>query len=96
MTNWENLTMPGIEELRQKTRTVIVPVGALEEHGPHLPLGTDTFHALELARRVAQRCPVVVAPPAHMMARSAKIHSTRVPDAIPTRWSPAWEEEAMQ
>lgn len=29
MANWEDLTMPGLEELRQKTRTVIVPVGAL-------------------------------------------------------------------
>ena len=73
--NWENLTMPAFEELRGQTRTVILPVGALEEHGPHLPLGTDTFHALELARRVAQRRPVVVAPPLfYGMCRSTREH----------------------
>ncbi|MDP3182442.1 MAG: creatininase family protein, partial [Desulfobaccales bacterium] len=52
--------MPGFEALRLKTQTVIVPVGSLEEHGPHLPLGTDTFHALEVARRVALTKEVVV------------------------------------
>jgi creatinine amidohydrolase len=62
MANWEDLTMPEFEAAREKSRTVILPVGSLEEHGPHLPLGTDAFHALEVARRVAKEHPVVVAP----------------------------------
>jgi creatinine amidohydrolase len=75
MTNWQDLTMPGLEALRQQTQTVILPVGSLEEHGPHLPLGTDTFHALEVARRVAQLRPVVVAPPLfYGMCRSTREH----------------------
>ncbi len=75
MANWENLTMPGFEALRGQTGTVILPVGSLEEHGPHLPLGTDTLHALELARRVAQRRPVLVAPPLfYGMCRSTSEH----------------------
>ena len=63
MADWQDLTMPGFEARRAQSRTVILPVGSLEEHGPHLPLGTDTFHALELARRVARVRPVLVAPP---------------------------------
>lgn len=40
-------------------RTVAVPVGAVEQHGPHLPLDTDT----RVAQAVAERLPgVVVAP----------------------------------
>jgi creatinine amidohydrolase len=75
MANWENLTMPGLEELRHKTRTVILPLGSVEEHGPHLPLGTDTFHALEVARRVAALRPVIVAPPLfYGMCRSTREH----------------------
>ncbi len=75
MTNWENLTMPGFEAGLRQTRTVILPVGSLEEHGPHLPLGTDTFHALELARRVAEQTPVLVAPPIfYGMCRSTREH----------------------
>ena len=75
MSRWEDLTMPGFEALGQKTQTVILPVGSLEEHGPHLPLGTDTFHALEVARRVAELKPVVVAPPLfYGMCRSTREH----------------------
>ena len=41
-----------------------VPIGSLEQHGPHLPLDTDTRIAVELAARLACRRPdVVVAPP---------------------------------
>ncbi|MFD1564560.1 creatininase family protein [Haloarchaeobius amylolyticus] len=44
--------------------TVLVPLGATEQHGPHLPLGTDTTIATALARRVAQRLEnALVAPP---------------------------------
>ena len=75
MANWEDLTMPGFESLLQQTQTVILPLGSLEEHGPHLPLGTDTFHALKLARRVAELTPVVVAPPVfYGMCRSTREH----------------------
>jgi creatinine amidohydrolase len=75
MANWEDLTMPGFEALRQTCRTLIFPLGSLEEHGAHLPLGTDTFHALEVARRVALRRPAVVAPPLfYGMCRSTREH----------------------
>ncbi|UCF79457.1 MAG: creatininase family protein [Candidatus Eiseniibacteriota bacterium] len=35
--------------------TVIVMVGSIEQHGPHLPIGTDTFAADELALRMAHK-----------------------------------------
>jgi mycofactocin precursor peptide peptidase len=35
--------------------TVILPLGATEQHGPHLPLGTDTVRAEALADRLAER-----------------------------------------
>ena len=34
----------------------LLPVGAIEQHGPHLPLDTDAFDADYLARRVAMAC----------------------------------------
>lgn len=75
MPHWENLTMPNFEALLGETRTVILPIGAIEEHGPHLPLGTDAFHALEVARRVATQHPVVVAAPLfYGICRSTREH----------------------
>jgi mycofactocin precursor peptide peptidase len=43
--------------------TLLVPLGATEQHGPHRPLGTDSTIAVALATAAAVRCPdVVVAP----------------------------------
>lgn len=42
--------------------TVIVPVGSTEQHGPHGPLLTDALIPTEVARRVAGRTDVLVAP----------------------------------
>jgi len=45
-------------------RTVVVPVGSLEQHGPHLPLDTDTRIAAAVARRATEGDPgVLLAPP---------------------------------
>ena len=42
--------------------TLLVPVGSLEQHGPHLPLDTDTVIAEALRRGLASRRDVRVAP----------------------------------
>jgi mycofactocin system creatininase family protein len=41
---------------------LVVPVGATEQHGPHLPLTTDTEIAVALAQRLAAERPVTIAP----------------------------------
>lgn len=38
-----------------KTDTAILPIGSVEQHGPHLPLGTDWIIAKEIAKRVAEK-----------------------------------------
>src|SRR5207247_9751256 len=53
------------EEFATVARTdpiVIVPVGALEEHGPHLPLGADMIQPLHVLDEVARRTGAFVAP----------------------------------
>lgn len=47
----------------ERDAVVIIPIGATEQHGPHLPLGTDAIIATELALSVAARIDAVVAPP---------------------------------
>jgi len=60
-----NITMPQFIEGLKKTKTVIIPFGSVEEHGEHLPLGTDTMHVCEVCRMVSMEIPVFVAPPVH-------------------------------
>lgn len=75
MAHWQDLTMPEFEAAREPSRLVILPVGSIEEHGPHLPLGTDAFHALELAHRAAALRPILVAPPVfYGVCRSTREH----------------------
>lgn len=55
-------------ELRERANEtlVLLPVGATEQHGPHLPAGTDfltvEYIAREAAKRIAEKIPIVVAP----------------------------------
>jgi creatinine amidohydrolase len=42
--------------------TAIVVVGSVEQHGPHLPLGTDALAALGIAERVAERMDAPIVP----------------------------------
>lgn len=59
----EDLTWEEAGERFQAGAVVLIPVGAAaKEHGRHLPLDTDWRVARELARRVAARLPVLVAP----------------------------------
>ncbi len=48
---------------RIRTHLVVLPVGSMEPHGPHLPLGTDTLVVNYLADRLAQQVDALVFPP---------------------------------
>lgn len=61
----EEMSWPEIEAGLRSTRALILPVGATEEHGPHLPVFTDTVQAIEVAREAARRRDVFLAPPLH-------------------------------
>ena len=61
----EEMTMPEFENGLNRTRTVLIPFGSVEEHGPHLPLSTDTIEAYEVAKKASLRIPLFVAPPVH-------------------------------
>lgn len=50
----EEMAWPEVESaLEAGTRTAIVAVGSIEQHGPHLPLNMDTLDGDELSRRIA-------------------------------------------
>jgi creatinine amidohydrolase len=63
-TKLEELTaLEFIEAVEKSGGTCILPIGILEKHGPHLPLGTDTMDAREIALRAAAQEYALVFPP---------------------------------
>lgn len=61
---WEELTAPEFAKAVKKTRGVcIVPMGVLEKHGPHLPLGADLLMVRAVAERAVILEPAIVFPP---------------------------------
>jgi creatinine amidohydrolase/Fe(II)-dependent formamide hydrolase-like protein len=50
------MTWPEAQRRFKEVDVALLPVGATEQHGPHLPLDTDAFDADYLARAVAERC----------------------------------------
>ena len=49
--------------VQQENPVIFIPVGALEQHGPHLPLGVDALLSTAVARAVAQRVGGLVTAP---------------------------------
>lgn len=85
---WENLRCEEFETAVKKANGVcVVPVGCLEKHGPHSPLGTDTIIAAETCIRAAEQEPVVVFPTMYFGEKSgAGEFPGTVIFSVETRW----------
>lgn len=57
-----NVTGAQVQQVMQSVDLAVIPFGSAEYHGPHAPLGTDSFIAAELAGRVAGRLNAVLCP----------------------------------
>jgi creatinine amidohydrolase len=63
-----NMTWPEVQEKAERGACVLLPLGVIEEHGPHLCLGTDIYTAITYCRFVKERLAqqgveAVIAPP---------------------------------
>jgi len=58
----ERLSQPEAEARLKSSRLAVMAPGSLEQHGPHLPLGTDAFAAQALAEAVARKLDAVLVP----------------------------------
>ncbi|HZF75260.1 MAG TPA: creatininase family protein [Acetobacteraceae bacterium] len=63
---WERMTAPELREMARRDAVVVLPVASLEQHGPHLPVWTDSMigHAVAVrGAELAADLPAVVLPP---------------------------------
>lgn len=66
----ETMTWEEAAEAARDGLPVVLPIGSTEQHGPHLPLGTDCYIPEGLALEACKRIPLVVAPPVRYGAKS--------------------------
>ncbi|HIH01514.1 TPA: creatininase family protein [Thermoplasmata archaeon] len=59
----DEMTSPEFAREVKRDPLVILPFGSVEEHGSHLPLGTDSMQCEEVVRRIAERFDALVLPP---------------------------------
>ncbi|HUV61261.1 MAG TPA: creatininase family protein [Thermoplasmata archaeon] len=71
--NFDEITSKAFSELVKDDPLVILPIGATEEHGSHLPLGTDSFQCEYVVERLAEEFDALVLPP----IRYGECRSTR-------------------
>ena len=70
-----DLTYPDIQAYLKRSDLILVPIASTEQHGPHLPLSTDTVTAYQVSKRAAEQADVLYTPtiwagysPQHMRA----------------------------
>lgn len=80
-----SMTQMEVADAIAAKRAVILPTGATEAHGPHMPTDTDTHQAEHIAWLLAQRIGAVVAPPvAYGISKTFEFFPGTISLSIPT------------
>ncbi|MCX6038805.1 MAG: creatininase family protein [Chloroflexi bacterium] len=79
---WHELPAPELTRFaREVSDIAILPIGAIEQHGPHSPCGVDAFNARGMAELIAQKTDVMLLP--WMWYGSHPYHHWYMPGTIP-------------
>lgn len=83
---WGNLTWEELREVAGEGRVVLLPIGAMEQHGRHLPLNTDNYIVSHLCYEVGRRIPdeVIVLP---VIPFAFDAHHMHFPGTITIQWN---------
>ncbi len=58
----QEMTWTDIRSYLKSSDMVIIPMGSTEQHGPHLPLGVDSYLSFDISKLISEKTGVVVAP----------------------------------
>ena len=87
--NIADLAPPDIQAYLEEKDTVMVPIASMEQHGPHLPLATDTIQADELVRQPGELVVVDARMPPRWRGEDNPIDKRpgRIPGALNAPWN---------
>lgn len=69
----QEVTWTDVRDYLKSNDMVIIPLGSTEQHGPHMPLGTDYYEATEMSKMISARTGVMIAPV--LLAGYSEYHS---------------------
>ena len=78
---WQEMPAQAITEHAEKDDIAILPLGAIEQHGPHCPCGDDAYNAIGLAEYLSRKTGVMLLP--CPMYGSHPYHHWYMPGNIP-------------
>ena len=58
----QEMSWVDVKDYLETNDMVIIPLGSTEQHGPHMPLGTDYYEAMGTSKIISEKTGVVVAP----------------------------------
>jgi len=58
----QEMSCADVAEYVKSNDMVIIPLGSTEQHGPHMPLGTDFYESFGVAKKISERTGILVAP----------------------------------
>jgi creatinine amidohydrolase len=77
----EELTWPLVEKaMKDGYKTVLVPIGSIEQHGHHLPLATDSLMGEALAKRLAEKLGKTLVAP--VLRPGCSVHHLAFPGSL--------------
>ncbi|MBE6644224.1 MAG: creatininase family protein [Ruminococcaceae bacterium] len=80
---WEELREEEFEEAIKKSRGLcVLPLGCLEKHGQHLPVGTDYFEAMDAVKEAAEIEDAVIFPTGAWLGEVSCFHSFKNPSKV--------------
>ena len=82
---WGNLTWPELKEAAAHKTVVVQPIGAMEQHGAHLPLNTDNYIVGQICQRAGERADggLLILP---VIPYAFNAHHMDFPGVIAIRW----------
>lgn len=82
---WQELSAPEItRRAKEECDIALLPIGAIEQHGPHSPCGVDDYNATLIAERIAERTDVMLLP--CPMYGSHPYHHWGMPGTLPLEY----------
>jgi len=93
---WENLREEEFDlAIKESSGLCVLPLGCIEKHGQHLPVGTDYFETMSIVKEAAKREKVVIFSPGAWLGEVSCYHALKDPARMDLRGNIAIKQSTI-